>query len=152
MKLEQGGKIDTSAMSSPSRKARVFLFCNKENQILYTFHLLQWILFQEKSDFRVSKYLWGKLYGFTGYSFLLSWSCLNITSNICLLAILNPKISWQKSKLLSSTFPRKQWLNWQISIILYICEITFICFIINSPIKVILWSLILNSLEIKCKS
>lgn len=56
MKLEQGEKIDISAVSSPSRKVRVFLFCNKENKY-YTFHLLQWILFQEKSDFRVSKYL-----------------------------------------------------------------------------------------------
>lgn len=40
-----------------TEKQGFFFSIGKENQI-YTFHLLQWIFFQEKSDFRVSKSEW----------------------------------------------------------------------------------------------
>lgn len=116
------------------------------------FHWFKLVLFQEKSDFRVSKYLWGKVHAYF-YSFLwslLSWSYLKIFLKYLYYLGYFKSQNWQKKTFMSSSFLRKLWLNSQKSILLQICEIT-VCVIINSPVK-LLFSLHLNSLEEKYKS
>lgn len=67
-----------SALLSTSRKARIFIFCWWGEASIIAFPLIS-VDFQEKRDFRVSKYFWGKV---CAYSIgILGGFVMNLSKN-----------------------------------------------------------------------